>query len=145
MAARYCFKCQHKFPLEVTGICPVCKDEDVKLAYFHYYEPDTTWRSDAGLESAPEPLPLSAHPEVDNATVIYRSDLDALIVSRKDLARLGYIPEWWDIVKLNGKYYELMEYEKETGFWTIRQFNSTDWANTALGDIPITFKGDTRG
>jgi hypothetical protein len=133
MAARHCFNCKRNFPLSIVGTCPACGER--QLTYFTSYRPDADWEVAAGRKA--EEIPQTAHAAEDNATLVYRNDIDAVMVHRRDLAALGYIPEHWDVVKLNGKYYELCDFDPHSGFWTIERLSFEAWAETALGDLPV--------
>lgn len=133
MAARHCFACKRNFPLSILGTCPACGERE--LTYFTSYKPDEDWEVAAGRKE--ESFPDSPHPAEDAATIVYRNDMDAVMVHRRDLANLGYVPEHWDVVKLNGKYYELCDFDKFSGFWTIQRLDYQKWSEEALGDLPV--------
>jgi hypothetical protein len=65
------------------------------------------------------------HPAEDSCPVIYDNNHDIVYVQDKDLRALSYNPEAGDIVKLNGKYYELLGINLRGKMWWVEPFYFT--------------------
>ena len=142
MPARRCLDCDLNIPLEVQEtICPICSG---RLNYYAAKEPDENWKERvAGVQEetaaakADPPKRWGVHPEDDSATLVYRDDMDAVLVHNDELVRLGYRSyEPWDVVRLNGKYYELCDLDRRSRFWTIEPLDFYQWATEAILPIP---------
>jgi hypothetical protein len=104
------------------------------LTYYTNLPHNRDWRSRAGKpltsDTKDEPekeevAPWGIHPAEDSCPVIYDNNHDVVYVQDKDLRTLGYLPEAGDIVKLNGKYYELLGINLRGKMWWIEPFYFT--------------------
>lgn len=143
MPARRCVDCDLNVPLNIVGICPIC---DGRLLYYAGRNPDDNWEERYyGEGSTPEeqipsgkpPRGWGPHPENDSATLIYRDDMDSVWIHNDELVRLGYRNlEPFDVVKLNGKHYELTYLDRKTRFWEVERLDFYQWATEAILDLP---------
>lgn len=137
MPARRCVDCDLNVPLNIVGQCPIC---DSRLLYYAGREPDADWEEryfgqlDKEEKAAKRP---SIHPAEDSVTLIYRDDMDSVWVHNDELVRLGYRSlEPFDVVKLNGRYYELTYLDRKTRFWEVEHLDFYKWATEAVDGLP---------
>lgn len=139
MAARRCVDCDLNVPLNIVGVCPVCES---KLIYFANKNPDRDWEEryygkKESADKAKPPKDWGPHPEDDSATLVWRDDMDCVLVHNDELVRLGYRSlEPFDVVKLNGKYYELCDFDRKSRFWTVANLDFYAWATQAILPLP---------
>jgi hypothetical protein len=123
-----CISCDINFPpaqkANLQGQCAKC---GAVLTYYTNLASHRDWRrrSAGGVDIAPseeEVEQWGPHPADDGCPVIYNNNTDTIHVQDKDLRAIGYLPESGDIVKLNGKYYELLGFSLRGKMWWLEPF-----------------------
>ncbi len=132
MPAYRCISCDINFPPAqkepLGGQCARC---GAVLTYYTNLASHRDWRRRSALaettkeEPQEEVAPWGIHPAEDSCPVIYDNNHDVVYVQDKDLRSLGYLPEAGDVVKLNGKYYELLGINLRGKMWWVEPFYFT--------------------
>lgn len=124
MPSYQCDVCNiHYPPIQRDNLGGKCLKCGGPVEYFTNKASDKDWQERVNGKEPETPLPWGPHPDEDSCTVVYRNDTDTIHVLDKDLRGLGYTPESGDVVKLNGKYYELLGYSTAGSMWWLERFN----------------------
>lgn len=130
-----CEACDVNYPpSEKVRLDYKCRKCGEKIEYFTNKTWDEDWRERTALPEAE--ASGSPHPAEDHALVIYRNDSDTIHVFDKDLVNLGYFPADGDVVKLNGKFYELLGYSRVGKIWWIEPFDFHAMSNE-INELPL--------
>lgn len=141
MPAFRCSICTINYPPDVGfRVCPNC---DEQITYFTNIKPDDEWRKLLEMKRAGVNLPERIDAPTDAATVVYNSETDSVMVSHADLIRLGYEPQTFDVVKLNGKYYEVWEPTGDHNLWVINALDIYDLLTQVDEFTGEPFEGDS--
>lgn len=134
MPAYRCSNCTINYPADVAfRVCPFC---DRHIDYFTNLGHDPEWRKLLEMKRAGialpgrVPVPAQDVPEgdtepTDAALVTWDNRLKLSSVLDRDLRALGLQPEPFDIVKLNGKYYELLDFRDP--IWRMSSVEVYEW------------------
>lgn len=124
MPAYRCSICNINFPPHVPfRVCPSC---DEGIDYYTNVIPDTHWqkRLDEARAGIKHDVPTRPEPDTDAATVVYDATSDMMKVHHNELVNLHLEDaQSFDIVKLNGKYYELLERDRHSDFWNVQRID----------------------
>lgn len=132
MPSYRCISCDINYPpaqkANLQGQCLKC---GAVVTYYTNLTSHRDWRKRASMPNAtggiateeePEVERWGPHPAEDGCPVIYNNNTDTIHVQDKDLRAIGYLPDSGDIVKLNGKYYELLGFSLRGKMWWLEPF-----------------------
>lgn len=131
-------------PLPAYRKCPRCGN---RVTFYANLDPDPNWailakegwdgeepEDDEETEETEEPQQIGML--VDGAAQVEIINGEPF-VSAKAIHALGNIlPQAGDIVRLNGKYYELAGQTRNLDKWWLQPFDFDEWANQAVRGLP---------
>ncbi len=132
MASYRCIACDINFPpAQKSALGGQCSKCGAVLTYYTNLDSHQDWRKRVAGEAVALSEPeveverWGPHPAEDSCPTIFNNNTDTIHVQDKDLRALGYLPWSGDIVKLNGKYYELLGFSLRGSLWWIEPFYFT--------------------